>query len=432
MTIRSIWHINNDQTREDTRFAPVGMMTPSSSSPMSTYNGVVPTAGDPMGLTPTAEMTAQIGIGRAVVQGLLVQGCYPVVITSPEDIAFTDGDASNPRIDSVMIVIREDAYDSTGFTDVNLEVVEGTPAASPVAPDLPTTASLRLFNVLVPAGTSAGGGGIDWDNNVTDVRTYCVAVGGITIGNPAGAYAGQWKDTGGATGTLSRYNGTAWESAVRLDSAGQLIIGDVNWRRDFSNVIATDDLLRVYRSAVNDNALSFRLPSDTTASRFYINADGNMNWGVGGTTSTDTNLYRAAANSLKTDDEFNAQVQTLTTGFTENSGWNWLDMVIRKTCGVVSVTVEFERTGADIVPTASGTTSQGNINDETIGAIPASGGGLTNIRPTSRLVEGIVCNGFGAGGIQLQTDGEIVFRTWQPNNVISAGQTFRCLFTYIP
>src|SRR5690606_39726508 len=101
MTIRSIWHINNDQTREDTRFAPVGMMTPNSTSALSTYNGVIPTAGDPMSLTPTAEMTAQIEIGRAVVQGLLVQGCYPVVITTPESIAFTDGDASNPRIDTV-------------------------------------------------------------------------------------------------------------------------------------------------------------------------------------------------------------------------------------------------------------------------------------------------------------------------------------------
>src|SRR5690606_25063284 len=399
MTIRSIWHINNDQTREDTRFAPVGMMTPNSTSALSTYNGVIPTAGDPMSLTPTAEMTAQIEIGRAVVQGLLVQGCYPVVITTPESIAFTDGDASNPRIDTVMIVIREDAYDSTGFTDITLQVVEGTPAASPVPPSLPTTASLRLFNVTIPAGTSAGSGGIDWDNDVEDVRTYCVAVGGITIGNPSGAYAGQWKDTGGPTGTLSRYNGTAWESAIRLDSAGQILIGDVNWRRDFSNVIATDDLLRVYRSSASENALSFRLPTDTTASQFFINTDGNMNWGVGGTTSTDTNLYRSAANTLKTDDTFVAAVQSLTTGFTEGSGWNWIEMDIRKTCGVVCVVVEFERTGADIVPTASGTEQQGNISDSTIGAIPASGGGMTGIRPTGRLIEGLVCNGFGAGGI---------------------------------
>src|SRR5690606_39619699 len=64
---------------------------------------------------------------------------------------------------------------------------------------------------------------------------------------------------------------------------------------------------------------------------FFINTDGNMNWGVGGTTSTDTNLYRSAANTLKTDDTFVAAVQSLTTGFTEGSGWNWIEMDIRKT-----------------------------------------------------------------------------------------------------
>ena len=182
MTIRSVWHINNSQTREDSRFAPLGIMTPSNSSALATANGVVPSAGNPMNLTSTGTMTAQVEVGRAVVQGLLTQGCYPVVVTAPEALTFDAGDATNPRIDSVQIVIRDDAYDSSGFTDVRVVVVKGTPAASPASPALATTASLRLWDVQVDAGVSAGGGGINWGTKLTDRRSYCVALGGISVG----------------------------------------------------------------------------------------------------------------------------------------------------------------------------------------------------------------------------------------------------------
>lgn len=299
MTIRSVWHINNNQTREDTRFAPIGIMTPNSNSPLVTANGVIP-SGTSMNLTSTGAMTAQVEIGRAVVQGLVTQGCYPVVITAPETLTFADGDASNPRIDSVMIVIRDDPYDSSGFTDVRCMVVQGTPAASPAHPALPFSASLRLFDVRVEQGASAGSGGISWSTAVTDTRTWAVPLGGIGLGANPGAYAGQWRDSGGAAGTLSRYNGTAWESFVRLDTGGQVVIGDTNLRRDGASALATDNIFRVYRPNATDNAVSLRVASDT-ASRFFMNADGNMNWGVGGSTSTDTKFYRAAAGQLKTD-----------------------------------------------------------------------------------------------------------------------------------
>ncbi len=420
MTIRSIWHINNSQTREDTRFAPLGIMTPNSTSALSTANGVIPTANNPLNLTNTGAMSAQVEIGRAVVQGLLTQGCYPVVITAPEALTFADGDASNPRIDSVMIVIRDDPYDSTGFTDVRLIIVPGTPAASPTAPALPTEASLRLWDVRVEAGISAGGGGIDWGTKVTDRRTYAVALGGIGVGNNPGAYAGQWRDSGGSAGTLSRYNGTAWESAIRLDSGGSIAIGDTNLRRDFSNVLATDDLFRIYRPVTSENAISLRLPTDTSASRWYINADGNMNWGPGGTTSTDTNLYRAGADQLKTDSKFSAEVEIQTTGFTNASGWSstW---VAKRTCGVVWITISSTRTGADITGDASG-----NISDSAIGTVP------TGWRPTTEIVEGSACSGFGDGGVNLATSGIVTLRTWSNNStIVQNSHNVRSTFCFV-
>lgn len=419
MTIRSIWHINNSQTREDTRFAPVGIMTPNSTSPLSTANGVIP-SGTSMNLTSTGAMSAQVEIGRAVVQGLLTQGCYPVVITAPEALTFADGDASNPRIDSVMLVIRDDPYDSTGFTDVRCIVVPGTPAASPSAPALPTTASLRLFDVRVEAGVSAGGGGIDWGTKVTDRRTWAVALGGIGVGNNPGTYPGQWRDSGGAAGTLSRYNGTAWESFVRLDSGGQIVIGDTNLRRDFSNVLATDDLFRIYRPTTGENAISLRLPTDTSASRWFINTDGNMNWGPGGTTSTDTNLYRNGVDQLKTDSKFSAEVEVQTTGFVNASGWS-STMYAKRTCGVVWITLSSTRTGADITGDNSG-----NIGDQNIGTVPSGW------RPVGEIVEGSACSGFGDGGVNLATSGVVTLRTWSNNStIVQNSHTVRSTFCFV-
>lgn len=421
MTIRSVWHINEDQTREDTRLAPLGIMTPHPDSPLTTWNGVIPSGPNPMGLTQTGAMTAQVEIGRATVQGLINQGCYPVVITSPEAVTFADGDASNPRIDSVMIVIRDDPYDSSGFVDVRCMVVPGEPASSPAPPALPTLASLRLWDVRVEAGASAGGGGIDWETAVTDRRPWCVALGGIGLGAISGVYAGQWRDGGGASGTLSRYNGTAWESAIRLDSGGTLVIGDTNLRRDASNVLATDDTLRVYRGAAGDNALSLRVAGvDTGASRFFMNVDGSMNWGPGGTTATDTNLYRSGADRLKTDSKFQAEVEVQTTGWTNATGWT-STFYARRTCGVTTIVVNSTRTGANITAGPSG-----NINDEVIGQVPSGW------RPITEFIEGQACSGYGDGGVMLTTSGSVTLRTWSPNGVIERNDhNVRSAFTFV-
>lgn len=47
--------------------------------------------------------------------------------------------------------------------------------------------------------------------------------------------------------------------------------------------------------------LSGRVTGDTQ-SRYIVDTDGTTNWGAGGASAVDTNLYRSAANTLKTDD----------------------------------------------------------------------------------------------------------------------------------
>lgn len=416
MTIKSVWHINSSQTREDTRFAPLGIMTPNSTSPLSTANGVIP-SGTSMALTSTGTMTAQVEIGRAVVQGLVTQGCYPVVITAPEALTFSAGDATNPRIDSVMLVIRDDPYDSTGFTDVRCVVVPGTPAASPAPPALPTTASLRLWDVRVNAGVSAGSGGINWGTMLTDRRTFAVGLGGIGIGANPGAYQGQWRDSGGAAGTLSRYNGTAWESFVRLDTGGQLVIGDTNLRRDAASVLASDNALRLYRPNASDNAFATRTTSDTTASHFFMNADGGMNWGPGGTTATDTNLYRSAADHLKSDSKFHSEVEVQTTGAVAGSGFSITNFWGRRTAQVVTIDLF-------VNVTSSIAASGGNITDTIMCTLPAGW------RPQHDTISGAWDNGAVMGGMVVGTDGVVTLRT-ASGTTIASGTNVRGQFIFI-
>ncbi|MFF1790744.1 hypothetical protein ACFVX9_30305 [Kitasatospora sp. NPDC058243] len=245
MTVRSAWHLNPGQSRQDTRLSPVGTMVPLDAT--QTRSGVLP-GGTPLALTMSA-MTATIATGRAVVQGTATQGAYPVVVSAAETVTIAPGHASLDRIDTLWIVAYDQLYDTSGLTAAAIAYTQGTPSSTPTAPTAPATgtAYLRLWDVRVPAGASAGappnwvGAGL-----LTDRRVYTASLGGITPdGGTMGAYAGQYRDGGTATG-LERYTGTAWESRVYLGPAGQVVIGtDVNLYRNAANQLKTDDDLAV-------------------------------------------------------------------------------------------------------------------------------------------------------------------------------------------
>ncbi|MFJ8106759.1 hypothetical protein [Streptomyces sp. NPDC096132] len=215
MNARSAWLSPDGQTREDTRVTPLGAHTPV--SPIGTRSGVLPgsytgehrvsgfwLAGN------AGTMTATVSAGRAVVQAEESRGVYPVAVTDGVALTFADGDAQYGRLDLVVLRIYDNAYDASGRTEAAVEIVKGTPAATPTAPAAPGL-SLPLFTVAVPKGTSTGGGGITWSTALTDLRTTTVALGGIlpTVAGDTvnGAYPGQYRDVNSA---LQRWSGTAW------------------------------------------------------------------------------------------------------------------------------------------------------------------------------------------------------------------------------
>ncbi|WP_411141395.1 hypothetical protein [Streptomyces sp. x-80] len=226
MTVRAAWLLPKEQTREDTRLAPVGPMAPEGE--LRSRGGVI-AGGDPLKATGVASMQVQIGTGRALVQGTDTQGAYPVAITAPETLTVTDGDAQYARIDSVVLRVLDPLYDTSEQPAAVVEIIQGAPSATPAPASLPGTC-LRLWDITVPAGASAGVGGINWAGALADRRRYTAAAGGIIPRGWGlsfeGAYPGQYRDNG--TG-LDRWDGNGWSSvaerhyvAVRKDETYSL------------------------------------------------------------------------------------------------------------------------------------------------------------------------------------------------------------------
>ncbi|MFD7236464.1 hypothetical protein ACFWAT_14300 [Streptomyces syringium] len=211
MTVRAAWLLPAGQTRSDTRLAPLGTIAPESE--LTSRAGVI-AGGAPLLATGAGPMQVQISTGRAVVQGTSAQGPYPVAVTAPETLTIADGSAQYTRIDSIVLRIYDGQYDTNiGQTTAAVEIIQGASVPTPAAPPLPA-AALRLWDVTVPAGASAGVGGLDWARALADRRRYTSAYGGIIPrgwGSAfTGAYDGQYRDNNGA---LERWStaASAWQ-----------------------------------------------------------------------------------------------------------------------------------------------------------------------------------------------------------------------------
>lgn len=215
MNLRSSWVAETGQTREDTRLTQTGVTT--MTNPVQVRSGVLPGSyGGQYRLSGfwtfgSAAMSATVSEGRAVIQGEISQGVFPVTLPASEVVTFGPGNAQYARIDLIVLKIHDKLYDGGSRTEAALEVIQGQPEQDPKVPLVPPRC-LPLYEVTVPAGASAGNGGIPWDRALKDLRTPVVSLGGILPVEGAslpGAYPGQYQDAGGA---LQRWDGGAWVS----------------------------------------------------------------------------------------------------------------------------------------------------------------------------------------------------------------------------
>lgn len=176
-------------------------------------SGGILAAGDMVVAAPGGTMTVTVAAGAALIKGSRAfQGTYHAINDASVTKTIAAADPSNPRYDRIVAEIKDAAY--SGATNAfQINVVQGTPAVTPLEPTIPAD-SIELARVLVGAGVTTINAG-----NILDRRV--LAVGSSSLFAPASGspvYAGQCiVDTFTAGGT--------WTKRTGLKSVHVLIVG---------------------------------------------------------------------------------------------------------------------------------------------------------------------------------------------------------------
>lgn len=131
-------------------------------------SGIVTYPGDmQVTQTGTPSMAVAVAAGRCIIPGsqnLTYQGHYDAMNDASVQLTISAADPTNPRIDLICASVQDAAY-SGAANQWLLQVVQGTPAASPSPPTTPAN-TVVLAQVRVNAAASS-----ILNSNITDVRT---------------------------------------------------------------------------------------------------------------------------------------------------------------------------------------------------------------------------------------------------------------------
>lgn len=165
---------------EDHRHAIAALITPAGS--MQARGGLFPGGGG--ALTSVSAMQASISPFYAWVDGGgALEAGYDFCLDSATTLTFPDGEPGVARIDQVIARVLNNPYDASGETLGDVFVLKGQSSGAKAA--LPPSCEV-LWEVTVPAGASAGTGGINFSTAAVDKRRKTVTAGGVLpIGNAA-------------------------------------------------------------------------------------------------------------------------------------------------------------------------------------------------------------------------------------------------------
>lgn len=159
----------------------------------------------------TASMTVQISPGNYQV-GRANLGAYLGAVTGNTNVTATGANGSNPRIDYVILRVREPVVDGTVTASVVPMVLAGTPAASPT--ESAAASQVTDGDIVLAAMTVRAGATSILQSDIADKRKFLSARGGVSIKSATdtsnGSFPGQWRDNT-ATNTLERWSGSAWQ-----------------------------------------------------------------------------------------------------------------------------------------------------------------------------------------------------------------------------
>jgi hypothetical protein len=123
-----------------------------------------------------ANMSVDVAAGRAVVRGDTDtdEGLYAALSSATTNVSITAADGSNPRVDRVVLEIKNNEEDAGGLYVARIRTVDGTPTSGATLVNLNGAASvpsscLLLANVLVAAGDTS-----ITDSEIGNVAQYCL------------------------------------------------------------------------------------------------------------------------------------------------------------------------------------------------------------------------------------------------------------------
>ena len=163
--------------------------------------------------------------GSVVIPGTAVagSGVWRTGIGADQSHALAARDATNPRID--LVVFRQldtDVVGSHGAYTARLQIIEGTPSATPAVPALPSMA-VELARINVPA---SGGGAASAD---LTKRQFAAALGGtmkVPTASQLPAAAAKWQRAVALdTGIEYAWTGSAWIMVGTAAAAADLFTG---------------------------------------------------------------------------------------------------------------------------------------------------------------------------------------------------------------
>ena len=205
----------------------------SASAPFAT-GGILSSAELTVSQQGTPNMSVVLGPGRAKISGTSVssplggsafttQAMYDTLNDANLTLTVTTANATNPRIDAAYIQVQDAFY--SGATNTAIAgVVAGVPAASPVAPAVPSNSILIAYLAVAANATSVV------TANITYQASAAALLGAVTVTNTSISVA---SVAGGATIATSVIPALPYSTIVDVDlsatvgngSAGSVPIG---------------------------------------------------------------------------------------------------------------------------------------------------------------------------------------------------------------
>ncbi len=191
-----------------------------------------------------------------------------------------------------------------------------------------------------------------------------------------------------ATGATLNANGGKTTLALTNTTAnvGLTIGGDTNLYRSAADTLKTDDSLTVGTNLAVTGTTVMTGALTLNASATTIASGNTFTWG------TDTNLYRSAADTLKTDDAFVSASTLTATGATLNANGGKTTLALTNTTANVGLTIGADtnlyRSAADTLKTDDSLVVAGSLTVGGVAAVVTNDSRLSDSRPPSGTAGG--------------------------------------------